>query len=401
MFIFLFTSFFYYLSLAMSRIKRLEIDELTYLRTKLRAVYSNHHPREILPPQNAYLPNYQDIKNDMHHHLPEAKSSISENRLRKLFYYTDPEMVPEGALQAPNFGIDFLDACYLYVTNGQFVRNEFRRQSPTNLNTAKKRHWPWWQVTLFFVFVSGGIWLLTSKAWLATNQDGLPVRESFNEVTPEMLMHRGWTIQDPDTTWLNMQFRTECFTLYTLPGSFWVKPQEPISVPNTLLYKLPSGAAGVRACFDAFVPDQNWQSTGMVLFNAELDREDLVYMSFGYAGSLKEAGQSPWVISATRLRRGVPDMPFFTKLVQIEQNSGDKIRLDLSWTHDEIRFYSGVNESAGFSQEWDPFMKIGAMGKPFEPAYVGLFACQGWTNDDLRPLQADTIPVYLNWVEIY
>ena len=94
-------------------------------------------------------------------------------------------------------------------------------------------------------------------------------------------------------------------------------------------------------------------------------------------------------------------MPFFTKLVQMEQNSGDKIRLDLSWTHDEIRFYSGVNESAGFSQEWDPFMKIGAMGKPFEPAYVGLFACQGWTNDDLRPLQADTIPVYLNWVEIY
>ena len=383
----------------MPRIKRLENEELGYLRDRIRQVYQNRHPTENLPILNAYLPNYEELKSDILRQVPDALGSVSENRLRKLYYYTDSEHHSENGLQSPNFGIDFLDACYRYISENNFDREGYRNRSVVN-TTEKKPAVIWFRVALIGVILAGCGWWLWPKPG-QVDLGHLPIKEGFDDNSMPALQERGWNLMDPDTPGFTEQDRPGYYKFFTLPGSFWTKPQEPISVPNTLVRSIPEEATGVRACFDAFVPEQNWQSIGMVLFNADLDRQDLIYMSFGFAGSLEKEGHSPWVISATRLRSGVPDMPFFTKLVQLDQNTGEKVRLDLNWTEDELRFFTGVNEANGFTEEWDPFMQIGALEMPFEPAYVGLFACQGWTNDDLEPLQADTIPAYLDWVEIY
>lgn len=188
----------------MPRIKRLENEELGYLRDRIRQVYQNRHPTENLPILNAYLPNYEELKSDILRQVPDALGSVSENRLRKLYYYTDSEHHSENGLQSPNFGIDFLDACYRYISENNFDREGYRNRSVVN-TTEKKPAVIWFRVALIGVILAGCGWWLWPKPG-QVDLGHLPIKEGFDDNSMPALQERGWNLMDPDTR--DLQNRT-------------------------------------------------------------------------------------------------------------------------------------------------------------------------------------------------
>jgi hypothetical protein len=385
-----------------ARIKKLDHQELNALRGNVLETFAMRHPTESLPPQNAYLPNYEDLKLDIRGLVSEANGSVSENRLRKLFYYTNKEAVDQATLQEARFGVDFLDACYNYISNNAQDRKSFRQSQHAVVPQAQRSAGRLARASIaVIILVTLGGFLL----WFSMHKKALdsfvPLMENFKEVSLSGLENRGWQVLDYAKSHFEDQQREGYFTFHTLPGSYWTKPDEPIFIPNTLVHKLPEGASGVRVCFDQFIPYQNWQSIGIVIFDKDLNRDRIVLATFGYSDLEMTERTTPYFIAAYGLSRGVPIMPFHTVRVDPSRSDGSTLRLDILWTGEKFVCSSGTNDQGGFTQQWEPFRKYGELDKPFEPAYVGIFACQGWTDDNREPVDADIIQAYLDWVEIY
>ena len=128
---------------------------------------------------------------------------------------------------------------------------------------------------------------------------------------------------------------------------------------------------------------------------------DMVFLGFGYAQNMDTTLGTPYTYAAYRLRNGIPDSPFLTYLAFPELSDGEALRLDISWDENKLYFKVGTNEQGGFSQEWEPYQRIGYLERTFTPKIIGLVACQGWTDDHRQPLHADTIPAFIDWVQIY
>ncbi|MFK7923188.1 MAG: hypothetical protein AB8H47_14590 [Bacteroidia bacterium] len=73
--------------------------------------------------KNSYKESYRDLSNHMALVVPSLKYEFSVNRLRKLFYYTDPEKTKEGELLS--FGEMFLEGCYQYISDGTKGRESY------------------------------------------------------------------------------------------------------------------------------------------------------------------------------------------------------------------------------------------------------------------------------------
>lgn len=104
-------------------------EELNLLRDGLEDQMLNRVPYLAKIKKNTHVGNYGDLVEDMQAYLSDEKSSsISTKRMRKLFYYTDPDLCDESKLQKPNFGVDFLDACYCYIFQENTTRSDYLRR---------------------------------------------------------------------------------------------------------------------------------------------------------------------------------------------------------------------------------------------------------------------------------
>ncbi len=93
----------------MGKIRSLTEDEAGHLRSNLLKAYRKRFCRVFIPV--TYLGAYEDLREMILSVLsgkPDAASSVSLHRLRKLFYYTDPSFCPSGQLETLSFGDDFI-----------------------------------------------------------------------------------------------------------------------------------------------------------------------------------------------------------------------------------------------------------------------------------------------------
>lgn len=372
----------------MGRIKHITEDELHLLRNQVRARFLQNYPNSLNLKFNAYKPNYQEMRADMLESLEHPNGSVSHGRLRKLFFYTDAAKAGSG-YENPRFGVDFLDACYLYSTDNKYDRASYLSMKPQldksrRIKTFLRQNFTM-LIGVIIVILMGVLlarYVMFDPVDLEYNE---PFVEEFDQVGLNDLHEKGWQVLDYDRGFFENQLRSGYFTMHTLSGGYYTKPHEEPFSTNTLVHKIPQNAQSVVAYFDLFKPDQNWQGVSIVLYDDEMDKQRNVILNYTFGGDPGQISITAFICCIN----GAPAGDYFDVVAESESN-GEVLRLAFSWDASTITALSQIGK------EWDPLSRIGEFEIAFTPKYVGIMATQGITNDNGEPVGADVIPVYLD-----
>jgi hypothetical protein len=118
----------------MAKIKELDAAELDCLRSRVRARFETRCPGEVLK-ETTFKGAYDDLRADILRAVPDVELSLSTQRLRKLFYYTNPAVCAARQLEPPSFGKDFLEAIERYV--GEEARGNSHVKPPAQSLPAR------------------------------------------------------------------------------------------------------------------------------------------------------------------------------------------------------------------------------------------------------------------------
>ena len=361
----------------MSKTKIITSKERHTLCSLVLSKFHKTHKEESSTTLNAYLPNYDSLKKHIQDQDPLCATSISSGRLRKLFY--QPQQPSELT-----FGIDFIDCLYNYSTG--LSRTHYIEKTHAHAKKLKPSYISYilWTSGLLITF------LIIFKTWCQTSNKGFPpiLQEEFEDNTYTSLKNRGWHIKDGDQTWLEKQDSMGSFTLYTLPGGYWVKPDEEIKITNTLIHPLHPNHHRLKLTCYQFLPTQRWQGVCLILYDTTLDERDCLTYCFSFhpdGGSL---------ISGYHLKSGVPYGSIVTYHPDSSSFHGDRLHLAMEWNDTSIVLNAGINDL------WGPLGIIGEIPLIFKPAYVGISATQGYSDDSGHSLHADTMAIYVDRIEI-
>lgn len=123
----------------MPRATAISAGEATLLRHAIEDRFLRECPHVQQLKKNSYKESYRDLSQHMASSVPSHKSEFSITRLRKLFYYSDPNK--STAEVQLSFGEMFLEGCYEYISEGEhtresFLNKQFKSEPPTQ---AKKK----------------------------------------------------------------------------------------------------------------------------------------------------------------------------------------------------------------------------------------------------------------------
>lgn len=374
----------------MPRTRYLSGEELKRLRRSLREKFRTRNPLSRPVQATTYKEAYDDLRGDIISVVPEAEQSVSLTRLRKLFYYTDPEVCNVAQLENANFGKDFLSTLEVYLASSPGVTAILRTRKP-GLRT----------IGLALAFVAGLI------LWIAFSSQAEHDRvEDFDDLHPGHLKQEGWEMLDFDSLYWHRQPRPGMLALYTLPGDYWVKPKEPRCITNLLTRPLKGGNIDITTRLIDFYPTQNHQQAGFILFNKDKSRVEHVRITYGYSGPFFNnqnpdqqndfQGSHEICVVQTRKNGDVFQQRHFLGTVPATGHNAamDTVYLLLSVRDNRCDVYY----KCPFA--WYQYNRAFSVELDFQPAYVGLAAFQGWTRDDGTPKGADTIPAFFDWVKV-
>lgn len=374
----------------MARTQYLDEKALQLLRSALREKYLQRNPGQKPVPATTYKEAYEELRDDILRVAPDAHQSVSLIRLRKLFYYTDSSVCDPAQLENASFGKDFLDALYLYA--GPAGKPPIPPPLPSNR----------WRTAAFILLAlaSLSLWRVFDTPAPASWE------EHFEDTDLARLESNDWEILDFDTALWRRQPRPGMLALYTAPGDYWVKPGEPRRVANLLLRELPGPNTDISTRLVDFYPLQNHQQAGFFLLNKDKSRLQYLRVTYGFGGPLQGKGNAtardsiPGTLGIS-LVAGHPDgdviqhpFPFYGVSAGPHDPVFDTVYLRLALRQKKCSVYY----KNGYS--WGQYHLITAADLDFKPAYVGLTAFQGWTNDDRTPKGADTIPAFFDWVKV-
>lgn len=225
--------------------------------------------------------------------------------------------------------------------------------------------------------------------------------DPFDEVSYSSLLKRGWEILDLDTSWLNNQIKPGYLTLYTLPGDHWVKPNEKPFVKNTLIYKIDEKQkVQIEIEIIGFKPYQEYHQVGLVLFDKNKAKENLIRFNFSF-GYSRNVIESLDCFNDIQLLDLVDIKPLNANIIHSFQMTGWKdvrgntidmnlLTLKIIIEKFKLKFYARSGKS------FDPFLLLKEYDSDFIPGYAGLFSFQGQSDAQYRPWNADTIPAFMD-----
>lgn len=368
----------------MPKIRELTYEEVAHLREQVRARFLQQHANGRPSRFATFKDAYEELRADIIKKVPGKASSVSTTRLRKLFYYTDPKICPPEQMQKPSFGRDFIEVLEQYI-GGE------KPESPTPLK-VKPRIWKMTWLLLPVLLIGGfATWFFqmgTAKNW----------REDFDSASVADLRAQGFGWQDFDSLWWSKQLRKGSLTFYTLAGDYWVKPHEPKKIKNLIYKKLEGDCFSVIVKIDDFDPQQNCQQLALFLFDERLSRETHLRAGFGYWTNVELNGDPGVQHTTTEYEEGghVTQQGYYH--VRKPANAGPSVKtlwLKILYKNGEATVFQKVNH------EWNMW---GICAQPFDlrfkPAYVGIAAFHGWTENDNTPRNADSIPVFVDCLQV-
>ena len=370
----------------MARIQEISTSELRLLRNLILDKYSSRNHVSIGGKLNAYLPNYDQLVEDMEDVVPGYPGSISRGRLRKLFYYTDPGKVEKDQLEQNRFGLDFLDACYSYVSDNTLDRRKYLQAHMDRPPLFRLKRVLMIGTPIALLFAT---WLYTCVVTDKVSPTSVPFEENFDSALPEDLEANGWFVLDPLPEFLEKQTSDGHFTMYTLPGGYYTKPSEAPIAHNTLVRRIPPRANRIIARFDRFEPYMKWQGVALILFDESLNKHNIVTATYTYGGDPEGAIYGIYQCCLN----GAPYGPWHGLYADSLGFDGP-IVLGLSFGDNTYKLLSQARN------DWDPYTVLAEIETDFAPAYVGIHATQGLTDPDGNPIGADTLAVQLDYVRM-
>lgn len=89
--------------------------ELQELREKIQIKFSKRNPSKVPIKTTSYKEAYEDLRKDILFITECNEMSVSLGRLRKLFYYTNPEVYSKEKQENATFGKDFIEVLEKYT----------------------------------------------------------------------------------------------------------------------------------------------------------------------------------------------------------------------------------------------------------------------------------------------
>jgi len=368
----------------MSRIRELTSEGASQLRLQVRQRFARGHSNENGFRPSTFKGAYEDLRDDIIRNVPGAEFSVSLIRLRKLFYYTDPAVCPAEQLEKPSFGRDFVE------TLEKYAGVEKTETSTAVLATGKTSRLAT-GLSLLIVFALGGLllwlfWPRTLRNW----------REDFDDTRMETLRAHGFEWFDPDTAWWSKQRREGFLTLHTLRGDYWVKPDEQRLIKNLLYKKVSGDCFTIIAKVDEFDPQKNCQQFTVFLFDDKLSRETHLRAGISFWSPSEDRPGVQHTTTDYQEQGQVTQMGYYH--FRNPANDGHPVKtfwLKIVYKDKKIEVLQKINN------EWNIW---GVCARPFDlrfkPAYVGIAAFQGWTNDDGSPRDAEPIPVLMDYLQV-
>jgi hypothetical protein len=223
--------------------------------------------------------------------------------------------------------------------------------------------------------------------------------DNFNSVAEDSLLHNGWIIKSPDSIWWNKRNeKPGHLALFTLKGDNWNNAENPAHIHNLMMRKISSDCFTVEIHLTRFIPAHNWQQAGILLcedsvFSGKMLRLSISYNDFfgGYqkppeiiiqAVSSAESGSlsKPEEIAHQVLFSVEPGMESL-----VDNNlSRSALKIEKNGSHFRLLYSAGPIESFAFKE-------ILSRDISLHPAYIGLFALQGWADhEDIMPAYFDS-----------
>lgn len=365
----------------MSRIRELTHEEAAQLREGVRTRYLMQKTNGNSFKPSSFKGAYEDICDDIKRKVPDKQASVSTTRLRKLFYYTDPTVCLPDKLEKPSFGRDFIEALEQYAQE---------EESPV---VPPKRRLNAWAIgftlLVLLIIVSYIVPYFqpkSPKSW----------RENFYDTSVEGLRAHGFGWQNFDSVWWSKQLRQGSLTLYTLAGDYWVKPGEPKIIRNMIYKKISGDCFTIIVKVDDFDPQQNCQQLTVFLFDERASRETHLRAGISYWSSPIDSLGVQHTTTDYQENGQVTQMGYYH--FRNPANAGPPMKtfwLKIVYKDNKVAVFQKIND------DWNMW---GICAHPFDlrfkPAYVGLAAFHGWTENDHTPRNADSIPVFVDYLQV-
>ncbi|MEM6347146.1 MAG: hypothetical protein AAF927_24870 [Bacteroidota bacterium] len=107
----------------MPRATAISAGEAALLRHAIEDRFLRECPHVQQLKKNSYKESYRDLSQHLASVVPSHKNEFSTTRLRKLFYYSDPNKTKAEVI--PSFGEMFLEGCYEYISEGTHTRESY------------------------------------------------------------------------------------------------------------------------------------------------------------------------------------------------------------------------------------------------------------------------------------
>lgn len=222
--------------------------------------------------------------------------------------------------------------------------------------------------------------------------------DNFNSVPADSLRSRGWILKSRDTAWWNKRNEKPGYlTLYTLKGDNWSLGKNNANIKNLLLRKISSDCFAVETHLSEFVPEADWQQAGILLsedstFTGRMIRFTILYNSF-FGGYQLQPEISVQVVASSN--SGIQSKPEeIAQLSLFKVNPGDSLvaynlktsalKIEKRGNHFRFLYIASPVESFAYKEAASADLDI-------KPAYVGIFAIQGWAEkENIMPVHFDS-----------
>lgn len=286
-----------------------------------------------------------------------------------------------------------------FITNGN-AAVETQHQDSVEITIPNEKKSARRLIPLAFVIlilITGFIWGVQSQLFQSKPENFI---EDFKSGDLNYLKAKGWNILFPNYEWLAYQpsIDSGIFTLWTLPGDNWTKPEELKLIPNLMVHKLNGRNFDVELKIQHFYPDQeSSQQIALFLLDKNFNLETCIRTSM-LLYCCPEPYQRGVFVDMIKFDEGEPmnlgsNIYLMAKKGYMDEFRKMKIKLS-------VRKQFLTASSKPFA-DWESWHRTSESSKlNFIPAYVGIGAFQGWTLDDGSPKNADTIPVSIDYFKI-
>ena len=380
--------FYFWRSNRPKMIKTLTLEEAKKLRERVLERFRQSPDNGAGLKITSYKNKYKPLAEHIAQAVPDSVASVTVTRLCKFFYDTNPDLRPPDKLLEPSFGDDFVRALRQYACPDI-------PPAPPLPPPMPRFHWR--------ILPMVALLLCVAAFFLRTQFMPPPTRweEKFDSVHPDSLRARGWKIMDYDSVAFARQIREGCLTAYTYPGGYWVK-KDSGEIP--MLKNMVVKPIGLKKCVittrlvGSFHPQQDWQGAGVFLFGPDLSLDNNLSVFFAYCdefinGDSIERFQKIQIVLLVDGK--ARDQGWFVRKLKPLDKPIKEIEFELEVREKTVAIgwrTEAVWRAANLEY---PIVEL-----PFVPAYVGVGAAQGHSDGLGRPLGADTIPAFFEFVKV-